>query len=145
VPGAAAQAARDLAMIGLDRVAGAFGSRALAAWSAAGRPLAIVPQMDVKEAAQLAARGELSLVDVRGRAEFAGGHPAGAPNIPYAELAGRLAELPSRRPIGLICQSGSRSAIAASILRAQGITEVLNVTGGFTAWESAGLPSANGA
>jgi len=125
-------------------VAGAFGSRALAAWSAGGRPLAIVPQIDVKEAAERAARGEISVVDVRGRAEWAAGHPAGAPNIPYAELAGRLAELPSHRPLALICQSGSRSAIGASILRAQGISEVCNVTGGFTAWERAGLPSENG-
>ncbi|HUO52432.1 MAG TPA: MBL fold metallo-hydrolase [Gemmatimonadaceae bacterium] len=140
VPGAAARAARDLAMIGLDRVAGVFAGRVIAEWSASGRPLGTVKQMDVSEAARLAQRGELALVDVRGRAEYAAGHPAGAPNVPYAELAGRRAELPARRPLALICQSGSRSAIGASLLRAGGLTEVVNVAGGFDQWERAGLP-----
>jgi hydroxyacylglutathione hydrolase len=56
-------------------------------------------------------------------------------------LADRIAEVPADRPIGVICQSGSRSAIAASILRAKGITNVENVTGGFTEWSRAGFPT----
>jgi hydroxyacylglutathione hydrolase len=140
-PHAAAQAARDLAMIGLDRVAGVFGSGALAVWTKSGGALGKIAQIDVAEAQRRVSRGELTLVDVRGHAEWEGGRPAGAPNIPVGVLADRIAEVPADRPIGVICQSGSRSAIAASILRAKGIANVANITGGFTEWSRAGFPT----
>jgi len=38
------------------------------------------------------------------------------------------------------CQSGARSAIAASVLEAHGVPHVVNLTGGFSAWQHAGLP-----
>jgi hydroxyacylglutathione hydrolase len=38
------------------------------------------------------------------------------------------------------CQGGTRSAIAASVLQAEGFTDVANVTGGIRAWEAAGFP-----
>jgi hydroxyacylglutathione hydrolase len=140
-PHAAAQAGRDLAMIGLDRVAGVFGSGALAVWTAAGKALGTIPQIDVAEAQRRASRGEVALLDVRGAAEWDEGRPAGAPNIPVGVLSDRLGELPKGRPLAVICQSGSRSAIAASILRAKGIADVINVTGGFADWARMGLPT----
>jgi hydroxyacylglutathione hydrolase len=39
------------------------------------------------------------------------------------------------------CQSGARSAIAASVLRARGVSQVMNMTGGYLAWCAKGLPS----
>jgi hydroxyacylglutathione hydrolase len=139
-PGAAAAAARDLAMIGLDRIAGAFGSGALDVWSAAGRTLEITAQIAVRDAGERAARGEIALLDVRGRSEWDAGHARGATHIPVGELADRLAELPKGRPLAVICQGGTRSAIAASMLLARRAGEVLNVGGGFAEWERAELP-----
>ena len=140
-PAAAAQAARDLAMIGLDRAAGAFWSGALARWAAAGRTLATVKRLDVKEAAGRAARGEITPLDVRNRSEWNEGHPAGVACIPLSELGARMAEAPKGRPLGVICQGGTRSAIASSLILAAGGREVIDVTGGFTEWERNGLPS----
>jgi hydroxyacylglutathione hydrolase len=60
--------------------------------------------------------------------------------VPLAELPDRIAELPTDRPIAVHCQGGGRSAIAASLLRANGVTEVANVTGGFGDWVKSGLP-----
>lgn len=137
--GAAAQAARDLAMIGLDRIAGVFGADALDAAAKSGRTLAVMPQLDVKTAHERATRGELALLDVRGRSEWIEERSPATPNIPYGELAERLAELPGGRPIAVMCQSGSRSAIAASLLRSLGVADVANVTGGFVEWKRAGL------
>ena len=49
-------------------------------------------------------------------------------------------DLPRDTPLALHCQGGTRSAIAASLMQAQGFTNVSNVSGGFRAWKSAGLP-----
>ncbi len=74
---------------------------------------------------QYLARGA-QVVDVRGAAEFAGGHAAGSLNIPLPELEGRAGELDRARPVIVCCASGTRSALAAHRLRGLGFGEVLN-------------------
>jgi hydroxyacylglutathione hydrolase len=134
------EAVRDLAMIGLDRVAGVFGADALEAWTAAGHALATVAQATPAEVASLLARDDATVVDVRGRAEWEAGHLPGVPNIPVGYLAERLDDLPTDRPLVVHCQSGARSAIAASVLRSRGLGNVVNLVGGYAAWQQAGLP-----
>ena len=142
-PDAAQAAARDLAMIGLDRVAGVFGHDALASWTA-GSALETVAQTTPRELAPLLARGEAAVIDVRAASEWEAGHLPGVPNIPLGQLADRIAELPTDRPVVLQCQSGARSAIAASLLQAHGVTRVVNLAGGFSGWRDAGLPVEQG-
>lgn len=65
------------------------------------------------------------LVDVRSPGEFAGGHLAGALNIPVGELGDRVAEVGDKaKPVVLYCASGMRSASAAGILRRAGFADV---------------------
>ncbi|HEY0970116.1 MAG TPA: rhodanese-like domain-containing protein [Gemmatimonadales bacterium] len=137
-------AVRDLAMIGLDRVAGIFGTYALDAWTAAGRTLATVAQATPAEVSAMLERGTATVIDVRGRSEWEAGHLPGVPNIPAGYLAERMGELSADRPVVVHCQSGARSAIAASVLEAHGRTDVVNMVGGFAAWQQAGLPVARG-
>ena len=134
------EAIRDLAMIGLDRVASVIGTDALTAWAEAGRDLVPVRQATPMEAAQRLARGEAFVVDVRGHSEWEAGHLPGATNIPLGYLANRIGELPTDRPIFVQCRSGARSSIGASVLEAHGLTNIANVSGGFIAWQRAGLP-----
>lgn len=136
----AAQAVRDLATIGMDRVAGVFDREAVSAWSAAGCPLATVGETGPAELARLLHEGSVTALDVRTRAEWERGHIPGTVHIPLGDLPARGAELPNGRPLVVHCQGGSRSAIAASLLQAQGRTEVLNLLGGFAEWERAGQP-----
>lgn len=84
-------------------------------------------------------RAEYHLLDVREADEWQAGHIEGAQHIPLAELAARLAELPSGRDIVAVCRSGSRSAAAVRGLRQLGYTAE-NLDGGVTAWTRAGLP-----
>lgn len=128
------RAARALARIGLDRVLGYVGAEALDAWRAEGRPLAHVGQIDAAELAARLATGNAYVIDVRGRAEWDAGHLADAQHIPLGDLPERLAEVPRDRPVVLQCQSGSRSAIAASVLLAHGIAPVFNLVGGYADW-----------
>jgi hydroxyacylglutathione hydrolase len=131
-------AARSLVMIGLDRVAGYFGPEAIELWASSGHPLATIPQITVSELAARPGNGAV-LLDVRGESEWLGGHLPGAVLIPLPELIDRMQEIPEGRPVIVACQSGSRSAIAASLLRAYGRSEVTNLAGGFSAWVGAGM------
>jgi hydroxyacylglutathione hydrolase len=134
-------AVRDLAMIGLDRVAGVFGTDALTAWTSEGRTLATVAHATPAQAAVMVARGEATVVDVRGNAEWEAGHLPGAPNVPVGYLAERLDELPTDLPLIVHCQGGARSAIAVSVLKAHGVRNVMDLIGGYAAWAQAGLPT----
>jgi hydroxyacylglutathione hydrolase len=133
-------ALRDLAMIGLDRVAGSFGLDALGAWTRGGRTLAKIARISAPDLAARLEAGDAAVVDVRSRAEWEAGHVPGVTHIPAGEIADRMDELPRGRPIAVHCQGGTRSAIAASLLDARGVTGVLDMPGGFSEWESAGLP-----
>lgn len=73
------------------------------------------------------------ILDVRSKAEFAGGHIKGAINISVDSLASNLSKLKDKnQPIITCCASGIRSASAKSILKSRGYTNVHN--GG--AWSS---------
>ncbi|HEX5972938.1 MAG TPA: rhodanese-like domain-containing protein [Gemmatimonadaceae bacterium] len=137
---AAGEAVRDLAMIGLDRVAGILGTESLSAWSAAGRTLETVTQLTPGEAAARLERGEVEVIDVRGRTEWEAGHLPGVQNVPLGYLADRLDALPSDRMVVLQCQGGGRSSIAAALLQSRGVKNVANLAGGYSAWQGAGLP-----
>lgn len=137
-------AARDLAMIGLDRLAGYLDcdEEMLETWRASGGTLESTPQMTVAQVRERQATGDVTVIDVRGRSEWEAGHLPGVANIPLGLLPDRLAELPERGTIVLQCETGSRSAIAASVLEARGRGTVANLEGGFTAWRKAGYPVA---
>ena len=106
----------------------------------AGQRLDQTAQITVDEAQkQLGARKAI-LVDVRAPSEYQEGHIPGAVLIPLPALEQRMAELPKDQPIILQCGSGSRSSVAAAILRSKGIHNVENLKGGIGAWKKAELP-----
>ena len=134
------EAVRDLAMISLDRVTGYFGSEVVNQWAERGRELATIPQITSNELAERVRTGDVAVLDVRGHAEWEAGHLPGTENIPLGYLTDRLEEIPRDKPLVVHCQSGARSAIATSVLRANGLTNVINLTGGFASWQDAGHP-----
>jgi hydroxyacylglutathione hydrolase len=67
------------------------------------------------------------------------------PNIPLGYLAERLQEIPRDRPVVVHCQTGGRSAIAASVLQAVGFKDVFNLAGGYADWQASGNPTVSGA
>lgn len=131
---------RQLALIGLDRVAGVFAPSAITAASAQGIAAGAVPQMAPAALARHIAAGDVHVLDVRNDAEWRTGHIRGATHVPLGRLTARLAEVPAGRPLVVQCRGGSRSAIAASLLRRLGRLDVANLTGGIDAWAAAGLP-----
>lgn len=86
-------------------------------------------------------RAEVHLLDVRSPGELTGelGSLAGAQSIPLDELRGRLPELPTDKPVVVMCQTGKRSALATLILKRAGLC-VANVSGGMARWRELALP-----
>jgi rhodanese-related sulfurtransferase len=83
--------------------------------------------------------GVALLVDVRSGSEFASGHIPGAINIPMEEIEARLDDLDVNLPIILICQSGKRARMSASLLEPCQ-RQIAVLEGGTKAWIQAGLP-----
>lgn len=77
---------------------------------------------------------EYYVLDVRRNSEWMAGHIPEAHHIMLGHLKGRMNEIPSEKPILINCKSGARSAIAISILKANGFDQVLNLAGGFDQW-----------
>jgi hydroxyacylglutathione hydrolase len=125
-------------MIGLDRATAWYDPSVIDAYAASGKTTGTVTRTDVAAMAPLVAAGSVTVLDVRNRSEFEAGHLPGALHIPAGYLSARLAEIPRDKPIVVQCESGSRSAIATSVLQKLGVTNAANLTGGFAAWAAAG-------
>jgi glyoxylase-like metal-dependent hydrolase (beta-lactamase superfamily II)/rhodanese-related sulfurtransferase len=134
------EAAELLAAVGM-RVRGFLGG-GMSAWRAEERPVRRIEATDAAGLAALVDGEEPPLViDVRNAGEFDAGHIPGSLHIPYAELAGRVDELPRDRALATVCKAGKRSGLAASILQREGFERIVHVaSGGVPAWEALGRP-----
>ena len=84
---------------------------------------------------------DFQLIDVREPHEYRICRIPQARLIPLGELPKRLHEIDRSRPIVVHCKTGGRSAKAADLLRRNGFTNVLNMTGGILAWSNKVDPS----
>jgi rhodanese-related sulfurtransferase len=81
------------------------------------------------------------LLDVREDDELEKASLSWAKHVPMARVLERLAELPTDRPIVVMCHGGSRSNRIAQYLRQNGYSDVANLTGGIDAWSEQIDPS----
>ena len=84
------------------------------------------------------------ILDVRTANEFKDGHLPGATQLHAGRVMGHLNALPQDRPVVTHCQSGARSAVVASALRAAGFDNVVELEGSYQAWVDAGEPGVEG-
>jgi rhodanese-related sulfurtransferase len=85
--------------------------------------LGVTPKADF---AELVSQGA-TILDVRTKGEYAGGHIKGSVNIPLDKLADNLNKLKGKTsPIITCCASGARSATAKGVLTNRGFTNVYN-------------------
>ncbi|MBM3306130.1 MAG: MBL fold metallo-hydrolase [Candidatus Aminicenantes bacterium] len=134
----AEEAAVCLRRVGVDRIK-AFLDGGIFAWLKAGLPGDRVSQTSVRELRDMIGKKErFTLVDVRSANEFANGHIGGAVNIPAPDLRTKYRALKKDRPVVLICGTGHRSSLGASLLRKSGFKDVRNVAGGMTGYTAAG-------
>ena len=118
----------------------AFASGAMLIWPLVRRTSG-GPWVNTAQATHLINREDALVIDVRDPGEYGAGHILGARNLPVARIDEK-ADLGKRkdRPLIVYCDSGARSSKAAAVLRQQGYTQVVNLSGGLGAWQAAGLP-----
>ncbi len=134
-----AEARVRLARVGLEKCRGSL-KGGVAAWKAAGYPLSSLVEVSVKELHEKLRGEDLQVLDVRRDSEFQAGHITGAIHWPLDNFKVSPPEIDSSRPVAVHCKGGYRSTIACSLLRRAGFENIINVTGGFDAWQEEQLP-----
>jgi glyoxylase-like metal-dependent hydrolase (beta-lactamase superfamily II)/rhodanese-related sulfurtransferase len=133
----AGEAAVWLNRVGLDRTVACLDG-GMYSWAVAGLPIGRVEQLCADVLYAMAKDNGLVVVDVRAPQEYEQLHINGAVNIPVAELRTRYKELDKDKPIALICSTGHRSSLGASLLKQRGFERIYNVAGGMTGYNAAG-------
>ena len=140
-PGREQEAALRLGRIGFDHVKGylkdgmgALAERQDLVWST---ERVSAPML----AEELASPNPPLVIDIRAPREWSAKHLSGSINLPLSQLQQRVDEVPRDRRIAIHCAGGYRSSIAVSILNQYGITNLIELAGGITAWEAISLPT----
>jgi len=134
------EAQMRLARVGIENVTG-YLAGGVEEWVRSGFELASVPQISVDELSyRISEQGPLQILDVRRAPEYASGHVPRALHAPLSTLQQTVTNLPldPAKPTAVICAGGFRSSAATSILQQNGFADLLNVTGGTSAWINAG-------
>ena len=85
------------------------------------------------------------VLDVRERSEWDAGRIPGSVFMPYHDIRGVPEGIDPARPVAVVCGSGQRSAVAASLLMRHGADDVIHVVdGGVPLWERSGWPVERG-
>jgi hydroxyacylglutathione hydrolase len=113
--------------VGLERVAGYLGG-GISTWRDAGLPIETLERIDVDALHER--RAEVQVLDVREQPEWDAGHIPGSVHTPYHDLTAIPDGIDPARPVAVICSSGQRSAVAASLLLSCGARHVIHVAGG---------------
>jgi glyoxylase-like metal-dependent hydrolase (beta-lactamase superfamily II)/rhodanese-related sulfurtransferase len=138
---AVAEARMRLARIGLEDARG-YLKGGVDAWRKAGLPLSELPQIAVEALSQQLQGSDMQVLDVRREREWEDGHIEGAAWWPLDNFKVAPPEIDRDVRIAVHCKGGYRSMIACSLLQRAGFQNVVNVVGGFDAWQAAGLPGA---
>lgn len=100
-------------------------------WKNAGKEVDTFERITAEQMAERMKEGSYKIFDVRKGSEFDSEHVVGAENVPLNQINDHLAAFPSDEPFAIHCAGGYRSMIAASILKARGWDNFVDVKGGF--------------
>ena len=129
-----------LARVGIEVLDG-YLAGGVAAWKQAGFAVASISQITAGELEARLKSGQVQVLDVRREPEWDAGHVENATWWPLDNFRVSPPEIDHDAPIAVHCKSGYRSMIASSLLQRAGFKHVINVIGGFDAWQQAKLPS----
>jgi hydroxyacylglutathione hydrolase len=134
----ARHAAELAAAVGIVNLAGHLAG-GMTSWREEKRPTERFERIDVPALHERV--DDVQVLDVREQSEWNAGHIPGSVHVPYHDIHGVPEGSDPSRPLAVICSSGQRSAVAASLLRRHGAEEVIHVAdGGVGTWEAQGWP-----
>jgi rhodanese-related sulfurtransferase/glyoxylase-like metal-dependent hydrolase (beta-lactamase superfamily II) len=127
------------ASVGITNIAG-FLHGGMTAWREERRAVGRIERMDVPSLHdRLSEDPQMQVLDVREQREWDAGHIPGSVHVPYHDIHAVPDSIDGTLPVAVICASGQRSAVAASLLRRLGARDVIHVVdGGVGTWERSG-------
>ncbi len=128
-----------LSRVGYDHTLG-YLQGGIPAWKEAGKETDQIESISAEEFAHRAKNTPLTIRDVRKQSEFDAEHVESAKNVPLAYISEHMADFPKNEPVYIHCAGGYRSMIAASILKARGYDNIIDVAGGFKAISQTDVP-----
>ena len=128
-----------LSRVGFDQVIG-YLKGGFEAWKKAGKEVDTVVSITADDFASRVSKNPAPIVDVRAEGEYESAHLKEAFNAPLDQLNEHLSSFPDDGDVYIHCAGGYRSMIAASILKARGIHNLIDVQGGFGAISKTSLP-----
>lgn len=125
--------------VGIDRITG-YLAGGMFEWSKEGYETDHIHQLSARELHEMM-NGDKNfvLIDSRAEGEFDSRNITGSVNIPSPDMRTRYKELDKKKTFAVICSTGHRSSLAASILKKHGFKNVYNVAGGVTGYGNAGF------
>jgi rhodanese-related sulfurtransferase len=137
----ARRAAYLAAAVGVTTIGGALHG-GMTSWREDGRPVQRIGRLTIEELHERWSGDDRpQVLDVREATEWIGGHVPGAVHVPYHDLGERPDGVDTGRPVAVMCASGQRAAVGASLLQRHGFDGVLHVVGGgMPLWARRGFP-----
>ena len=89
-----------------------------------------IPELNSAQTAALRDAQPIVLVDVREQSEWDAGHLEGSVHMPWHDIAGLPEGLDPARPIAVVCGTGQRAAVAASLVARTEAKRVIHVVDG---------------
>jgi rhodanese-related sulfurtransferase len=134
------QAARLAVAVGLSNLAG-FLSGGMTSWRQEKRAVERLERLPLEQLKQRADETNLQILDVRERSEWDAGHIPGSVFEPWHDIDAIPAGIDPSRPVAVVCGSGQRAAVGASLLARHGVDDVIHVIdGGVPKWKRLGHP-----
>jgi len=127
--------------VGLDEVIG-YLSGGIQSWALHGKKTSHIRICSPHEILTIneSTGRDIQILDIRDPAEFSRGHIPRAKNVRFPDVRGQYNAFNERDALVVVCGTGVRSGIIASLLAMHGFSCVVNVAGGFTGYQAAGLP-----
>jgi glyoxylase-like metal-dependent hydrolase (beta-lactamase superfamily II)/rhodanese-related sulfurtransferase len=135
--GLAEQAITRLSRVGFDNVLG-YLAGGFEAWKTSGKEVDALLSVSADVLEEKINKGAL-VFDVRKPGEYTAEHIENVPSTPLDFLNDHIAEFPTDQDFYVHCAGGYRSVIAASILKARGFHNVVDVAGGYGAIKKTGI------
>jgi hydroxyacylglutathione hydrolase len=135
----ALRAAGLAAAVGITNIAG-YLAGGVTSWREEKRAAHSVERIDVPTLHQRI--DDVQVLDVRETSEWDAGHIPGSVHVPYHDIERTPDGIDPDRPVAVICSSGQRSALAASLLLRHGVKQPIRVAdGGVGTWKQHGWPT----
>ncbi|WP_372473182.1 rhodanese-like domain-containing protein [Capnocytophaga sp. ARDL2] len=128
-----------LARVGYDNTLG-YLKGGIEQWKKDGMQTDSIQRITAAQLEEIYNEGKQPIIDVRKPGEYNSAHVTKVPNIPLDYINEHIADFPEKETTYLHCAGGYRSMIAASILKARGYHNMIDVIGGFGQIKTTQLP-----